>query len=398
MLVHFSINHVLTICCSVKRVNYLQFLKGAYFDSSVDVISTWPKGRLHRLSLVQELPNDFNGLGFAQPLVFFTFKPFVVLSTSIVAGSIRQLRISIPSRDIVPFITSQLDSLKSLEMIDVSASLVSVPQIKALLARFPRLRHIIADSCNGFTRIEAMTLWHALGRAFAFAAIERAAELDNKLKTHVWLQGSGENPRPEDELGRRGAERRIRPGRRGVATATISLREPRVTTVTNGNIQATTSTDRLKTELKVKVLPYPSSLVSISVDAYAKLDTDQGQAHALHESFRQRFRLGWDEGVAMLRAIWKRMQISHTRGTTRVFVPQGCVFLVHSDDSRPTGKDNELSGCVPVGSTFDWEGLIGYDWPYPTLCCAGSSEDKTLHEQHCGHFRWDEEDEDRGVS
>jgi hypothetical protein len=369
--VYFRVSFSHTDSCSVKRVNYYQFLRGTYFDSFVEALSSWPKGQLRNLSLVQDLPRDYNGLGFAQPLVFFSFKPLVVLSTSIYTSNLVKLSIRIPSRDVVTFIASQPDSFKSLEVIDVSTCSVSVPQIRTLLVRFPKLRHIIADDSRAFVRIEAMTLWHALGRAFAFAAVERAGEMENAFRARATLLAAEGNGAPVQA----DVPHRSRPGRRGVATATISLRETRTTNTPNPHPnQASGGNNR---DTRLKVLPMPPLARSLSVDAYMDSNLDS------YANFQRQFQVGWEEGINMLRSVWKRMQTSQSRSTTRVMAPRDCKFLADRNSSDP---DAETSPCLPVGVSFDWEGLMTNEWPCPVLCCAGERGERGLHATGCGHF------------
>lgn len=293
-------------------------------------------------------------------------------------SKLRSLKIQIPSRDMTPFITSKTESFSSLENVDISTGSISVPQIKILLVRFPQLRHIVADDSNSYTRIEEGTLWHALGRSFAFAAIERADELESSMKSDSSRLGF------PDDMMHPEALRRSRPGRRGLATATISLRnQPQVTPgiQTPATTFSTVSTHTMGP--KIRVLPLPANLTSLSINAYAKAQTTQ------HDEFRTLFIAGWDEGITMLRAVWRRMQTSHMRGTSCVMAPRECKFLAGNGRPHPRddGEQQKMSTCVNVGSGFDWDGLFAYEWPRPVLCCAGSSDDLNLHVAHCGHFK-----------
>lgn len=133
--------HLLTKrLCSVQKANYIQFLKGAYFDSALVALSKW--SQLPVLSIVQD-PLDLTAVDprqvFAQPIVFFRLEAIsILLHSRTVVHSMHAFRLRIPSRAVArvlcmaPVATQGLDDRfqdLSLGPIDVSGA---IPLLKYL--------------------------------------------------------------------------------------------------------------------------------------------------------------------------------------------------------------------------------------------------------------------------
>ncbi|CAG7853736.1 SubName: Full=Uncharacterized protein {ECO:0000313/EMBL:CCA69983.1} [Serendipita indica DSM 11827] len=88
----------------VQEATYYQFLRGAYFDSLLTHIASWPaESQLCSLSIIQTMPPQIDApQRFAQPIVFHSL---TTLSTLVHAPSLRNLQIltiRVPGRVITP--------------------------------------------------------------------------------------------------------------------------------------------------------------------------------------------------------------------------------------------------------------------------------------------------------
>ncbi|MBW0509164.1 hypothetical protein O181_048879 [Austropuccinia psidii MF-1] len=154
---------------NVLKRTYEPFLKGAYFDSALDLLSKWPGSVTFRsLSLVQDLPppyeksKSFND-GIAQPIILFRFNCVINLATSPLARHLRNLRLRIPNRNLVLPLTNNSSHLytipigsaelnlpiplfPSLKLLDLSTSLFSsITNLTTILKQYPSLQHLIID-------------------------------------------------------------------------------------------------------------------------------------------------------------------------------------------------------------------------------------------------------------
>ncbi|KAG6915258.1 hypothetical protein DXG01_012443 [Tephrocybe rancida] len=236
----------------VKKATYYQFLKGSYFDSTLLALSAWPpspKG-LPKLSIVQDAftpdPNDPTPR-FAQPIVFFRLDLHLSLLVHSDASqrSLDALRVRIPARPVIqPLTIAYLhpslppDSTTSaispspppIHFLDLATCSVSESDAEKLLVRFTALQHLILDGCTSLLRGGAPPepeWWAAFGRRLVLAGVKRAKDRERELRE--WYEAQqrmsmppelldAENERQTDE------PKRVRKGRRGLATATITLR------------------------------------------------------------------------------------------------------------------------------------------------------------------------------
>lgn len=390
---------------SVKTATYYQFLKGSYFDAIFDLIAGWPSSSsLTRLSIIQDpLPPPPAGRSaFAQPIVFFSLTPLTTLSLSPATQNITHLRLRIPSRQPVRFIISSKPEdlhtgkypFPNTTVLDISTcALRNYSDLESLLnfVGGGHLRHLLLDHtglCDGVARN-----WEMLGRTCALAGVKRSRDYEKTLKTlrHAITADTDNLEGTEERLANIAQDRRVRPGRRGMATATISLRGERpIVPAASTSLPHPGSSEKAA---KIRICPSPPRLLSLCISL-------PGQQHVAEEvrireaSARTDFIRGWSEGVGQLRSIWTRLRQSQSKGV------KVCRFHV--------GGQNEGSEDIPMhtglvemrGSHNDklWEELDTLQ--PPVLCFAGPrgegfldghlEDDWSGHPNGCGHrISWD---------
>jgi len=356
----------------------LPSLQGAYFDSTLHVLSQWPHSNdraIPSLSIVQDPidPEVSQRQHFAQPLVFFRLDPLTTLVCSDFLRSLTSLRLRIPGRQFVRFICADPRSLPALEFLDISTCLVLESEVEALLMRFTTLRHLILDGCS-MKRLDIVDgEWVALGKNCSLAGVKRAKEREKKLR--AWLEASATRSTVANndqsitevfDFNDRGGTRRLRRGRRGLATATISLRESSakdnsLSTFVPGVADIPTT--------RIRILPPAPSLASLAITISSQISPDR------HTSVRTDFGRGWTEGLAQLTAIRNRLRQSWQNG----------VRLVRFS-GEPCASEEGLDGLVDAGSEPDFNAI---DAKIPLLCLAGPGR-KEGHIEGCGHaIGWD---------
>lgn len=344
----------------VKVATYYQFLKGAYFDTTLTTLSRWPSYKLPTLSIVQDPPDPLisSGKHFAQPLVFFQLEPISVLLCSEYISSLMHLRLRIPSRQVSRFIMSIPSSVPALRLLDLSTCNILASDMEEILIRFHGLQHLILDGCGVARDQSQATEWNNIGKICATVTVRRAKAREKELKT--WLQQNAATatapavvPQP--------AARRIRPGRRGLATATISLREeptasePDIIHVPAGIVIP-----------KVRIIPSPPALLSLCTSASFITDVQ-------HQTIREEFEKGWDEGLAQRAAVKSRLYGSWKNGIR--------MMRITADVSG--GGYNGLE-AIEDESAFYPEQDDSVSLVPPVLCLAGSGT-SGKHAEGCGH-------------
>ncbi|KAH7885994.1 hypothetical protein F5I97DRAFT_1809443 [Phlebopus sp. FC_14] len=349
----------------VQRATYYQFLKGAYFDTTLQALSRWPPHKAPALSIVQDPldPELARTQHFAQPLVFFRLEPITTLMCSPYLQSLTSFRLRIPSRQVAAFISTSPLSAPELRILDLSTCNIRLVDVEALAARFKHLNHLILDGCS-IARVDSLGEWAAIGKACVLGTVKAAKEREKKLRS--WLErqaerglmiGQTEHPAGVADP----AGRRVRPGRRGLATAMVSLRDP----------PPRAATPVVHTEVmvpRVRVVPSFPAIRSLST-------TCNPIHHEKHDTMRAEFEKGWDEGLAQLTAVRTRLYQSWRNGV-RVM--------------RITGKDGTEEGFEGLEDIDNDAAFNGHNaegaglWKAPVLCLAGP--DRTAqHADGCGH-------------
>ncbi|KAH7914755.1 hypothetical protein BJ138DRAFT_1143199 [Hygrophoropsis aurantiaca] len=356
-------NLVLRFRPYVQKATYYQFLKGAYYDTTLHALSRWPTSNIPTISIVQEPldPNVARGQHFAQPLVFFRLDPLTALVCSGFAQSITCFRLRVPSRQVARFLCSSPAAAPGIELLDLSTCSVAMSDTETILAHFSKMKHLILDGCSIMRGEPREGEWIAVGKACALGPVKRAKEREKKLV--AWLGTNALSSSEPDRLQAMGAQhtgRRIRPGRRGLATAAISLRASPPRDVPTPVVSNVTNT-------KIRIMPSLPALLSFSTNSPTICSDRYG-------SIRMDFMQGWTEGLAQLTAIRMRLRQSW-RNNVRV-VRFGDILGSEEglDDLVDVEDEEEFDVSQSEGNSFG---------NAPALCLAG--EEGESHTEHCGH-------------
>lgn len=404
----------------MQRATYYQFLKGAYFDSTLTSLSNVYAPNLTALSIVQDpldkAPVHPSQSKFAQPLVFFSLEPFITLSVSPFVANVTHLRLRVPTRNVSPFIYIPVESFPVLKLLDMSTCNLKESDVEALLARFSGLEHVILDACSIFRVLVqpgagAETRegeWRAFGKACALSGVRRAKEREKELR--AWVEAhwhthatrvAQDGALETDDAVQNGpgavggpATSNRRAGRRGIANSNISLRRstqlPSFTSTTD-NTSPPTSLP------KIRVFPSPPSLLTLSTTNHI-LSTSDASKHA---TFRAEFALGWQEGVSQVLATWRRLRASRANGVRVVWMD------VEKEKGNVRNRSSKLDdgfyglSDLPVdGVPFkEWseERIVQGSGACPILCFAGY-QGSGDHMPGCNHEIakevWPDDDDD----
>ncbi|KAI0639832.1 hypothetical protein C8Q77DRAFT_1045644 [Trametes polyzona] len=378
----------------VQRATYYQFLKGAYFDSTLFALSSWPQPTLPVLSIVQDpLDPAIAPTNFAQPLVFFRLDPLSTLATSPLSDNLKHFRLRVPGRQVARHLHTALHSFPALEFLDLSTSNVGSQDVAGLLGRLRDLQVLVLDGCPIVSQRIDVQLdagdpfqqWAELGEAMALAGVARASEREKKLRAWTDAYYAQENEQAATTSGKK-----VRRGRRGLATATISLRAPSPERALQPSRDI--PPERIpKRGQKIRVLPPAPALRSLATSFPAPL------VPGTYESVREEFERGWAVGIARLQAIRLRHLTSWRNGVSRIvrFAEKGSPEWEEEEEHGEEGLvglvdvEEESAFMLNVAGDEDGEGGAKTGFACPLLCIAGSKRDGE-HVESCGHrMGWD---------
>ena len=392
--------------CSVQRATYYQFLAGAYFDTTLLTLSRWPACDLPALSIVQDpLDPTLAPANFAQPLVFFRLDPLSALARSPFAEDLRHFRLRIPARQAARFLYALPNALPRVELLDMSTCNVLESDVEGMLGRFVRLRALILDGCyivsqravaaDGQGPEEAFGHWAALGKMMALSGAKYARDREKRLKLFLEALRARALALEEDAQQREHAARRPKRGRRGLATATISLRDsPPKNSVALPKLPAGATSSSIPPAQRVRILPALPALRTLATTPPSSVGPDK------HDTIRAEFARGWNEGIAQLCAIRGRLRTSWGNGVRVVRIDpeyeideedgdgeDGLAGLMDVDDERAFLVTSKATGGDDEGreNTVDEARMLGIeDGTCPSLCLAGPGR-KEGHIEGCGH-------------
>lgn len=357
----------------VERATYLPFLQGSYFDSTLVQLTRWPatkENHLKNLSITQDTISYSAHIRFAQPIVFFSFRPLTELAISPIGQFIQALRITVPAKPVISYLASQENSFPQLEFLDISTTALPPPSperaISTLLEKLIRLRHIVIDR-NAGTMPRDSPGWASLGRACALAGVGRAKQKEKEIQEWVDRKREEEEairaavaeetpvlPAPPVAVAPAPAARGRR-GRRGLAAATISLRDPRPADATSGPSSSRTSNNDPSIR-RIRVVPSPPTLRTFST-AFAGPSNPAAQQRL---DWSRAFINGFMDGCRTLNAIWKRMQDSATVRVMRFTDTDPEPFQVDGDDIPAVFR-----GVTDIAVAGHW---IGWEPTEPVIC------------------------------
>ncbi|CAK5262854.1 unnamed protein product [Mycena citricolor] len=344
----------------VQKATYQQFLSGSYFDPVLECLAQWPASNLPTLSIIQQPmdPSQAPKVSFAQPIVFFRLDLHLAnLARSAYLSTLKSFRLRIPARPVAGPLTTHYRSLPSVELLDLSTCNVFGSDLtETIFPRLPRLAHLILDKTTLLRGDFHSEDWAVLGKGFALSGVRRMREREKKLR-----QARLETVAVEPAAVRRTA----RPGRKGVSTATISLRQspPRETRVVGFR-----NTPEAVATRKVRLLPPPPAVRSFATTLPASVSASK------HAEIREHFEQGWIEGLSQIVQIRARLFQSYRLGST---------IMRFDDEDLENDSEEGLSGLVEV---TDWEDEL--DIKAPVLCFAGPVK-SDAHPEGCAHsFAW----------
>ncbi|THV06524.1 hypothetical protein K435DRAFT_960495 [Dendrothele bispora CBS 962.96] len=357
------------------------------------------------------LPKRTLESGFAQPIVFFRLDTTVpeLLRSDSLRLSATSLRLRLPGRSLVKSLLSPpppnppsfgapvvpgstthvprkyyppknayLPPAPFLNFLDVSSSAVPETAIPLILARYPYLTHFIADDC-AILRGELATRdggrdWAKLAKECSLAGSHKAKDREKKIK--AWLEeekvayeerdkkrkaGEGDS---QSSGGSRAAEKekkKSRRGRKGLATATISLKKAKNDATAGGNSETggppRPRADPVLFSQKIRILPPLPALRSFSTSFVSSSSTDPDSSFDV-STIHDQWDRGWSEGIHTLVQIRNRLRTSWRNGTTRVLrfatqdeVRSGAALDSSSRRQRPqTPEENSSSSRSPARS------------------------------------------------
>ena len=381
---------------SVQRPNYYQFHAGIYFDLSIGALTKWTSPSLRVMSITQDPQAQQMRTGFAQPLVFFNFQPFLDLSISRTACNITSLRLRVPGRDVTAFLAAAPNAFPSLARLGLSTGSVRGGQLNKVLSRFDRLEHLALDNCP-FLSYRDPEDWVSLGRECALVGVQKAKAREKAIK--AWWA----NNAPvitEGNVGQQaGAPRKAKSGRKGLAAATISIRGANAPSVPVAGPSVASSAEdstaeeealleALQRNLSIRVAPRPTKLRTLTLSAPTPIEAEQDaddsddNTNDSLEVYREKFTEGWNSGIATLGAIWARMKALNAGRSIVVRLTLG------AGPEMPGPK-----GLRRIEEEY-WAELEQGSYPAPSLCFAGL---KAIgHAENCGHratvHRWHDKD------
>lgn len=370
----------------MQRATYYQFLAGAYFDNMIVALSKWPASSIPKLSIIQDpLDASVAPTGkFAQPFVFHRLDQFSTLCRAPSIAALPYFRLRIPSRQISRFIYQPQRSLPSLQWLDLSTCDVRSGDVEAILGRFTKLQHLILDQCNLITQRElpeggSESQWAALGKIMALSGVRLMKDREKKLR--VWLEATAQPVESSADSNAASSSGKRKKGRRGLATATISLRETTEPEPLPAFAQGAFTAQELglKPDTRLRVLPPKPKLASLAVSLPPHANTEQLGPDVI----RAEFELGWAQGILQLITIRNRLKTSWYNGIAKVVKFEDLSPDLAEDDDE---GDREY-GLVGLRGVDEEETFgLGMDGDRcPVLCLAGSANSSADHAEGCGH-------------
>ncbi|KIY73449.1 hypothetical protein CYLTODRAFT_485594 [Cylindrobasidium torrendii FP15055 ss-10] len=357
----------------VEKATYLPFLKGTYFDSTLVGISQWEHPALKSVSIIQD-PLETVRLdpqasvhvpegrekSFAQPIVFFRWEQ--PLLTLLSCDHLTALRFRLPGRPLSPaFARSTVRPYSHLRALDLSTAALLSQDVESILTRVSRIEHLILNACSTLTHqlgnghSDSQDNWFDLGRLCATAGSRRAKEYERLLNN--WLaEVIASHPKVERVDGK-GAKTSTRNkpakkgGRKGLATSTISFRQPNTGPKLPERF-TTSTTDIGNIPQRVRILPAMPTIKSLSVTVASSAVGTTPTPHA--QDIRDSFAAGWEQGLDVL---MKQRRQHLTTWSTRLASATAAAIRSLQSSTYPEYASHYASGssaqATSVPTIFD---------------------------------------------
>ncbi|KAJ3998145.1 hypothetical protein F5050DRAFT_1689455 [Lentinula boryana] len=318
----------------VQKASYHQFLSGSYFDSILESLSRWPPGRLSTLSIVQDplTSESLTTRGFAQPIVFFQLESTFpgLLRGPYLRIPLRTLRLRFPSRNIIRSLThkyvrrvanAHLSPTPYLEFLDLSTCLISESSLPQIITQYPSLTHIILDGCNILRNNDVAIRdnareWGGVSMSCAVAGMGKAKERERKL--NAWRDALKTGKKRGGKLDDRGSQAHNSAhtrGRKGLATATLSLRKEDTLSESPSFRPAITDSS---TPERIRILPPLPTLRNLTANLYVPASMITSEIGMLPPDvldpllvdIHREWERGWAEGLTQLVKARERLHAS----------------------------------------------------------------------------------------
>jgi hypothetical protein len=376
---------------SVKRATYDQFLKvtivpfhswigflnysqGAYFDSTLTKLASWPKGKITQVTIVQdtyEIPPDQQT--FAQPLVFFRLDTVSEFARSPLVQQLPALCLRVPHRPVARYLAVPRAS-PAIRVLDLSTSSMSGAEIDPLLARLTKLEALILDGC-ALVRAGAggEEDWRAVGHVCATASLRLVRERERRLR--AWLEHkaaieavsvSPQTPQSSMRLNARAKSNAK--SRKGVGSLTANMQ----------SLSVSSGREVVLAVPKIRILPTYPKLRALSTTVPFLEDLPFDVKEALAE--------GWRDGVRVIQTTRSRLRTSLSHGVRIVRMEDAA-----NQDESTDGHEAEsgMNGLIDVNSSDAVWAEDGISYPAPVLCLAGP-EKHAEHSSGCAHeYSWE---------
>jgi len=248
----------------------------------------------------------------------------------------------------------------------------------SLLTALPCLHSLILDDCRTVHGggEQASEEWFAFGRALALATHQRMRAREKELKQYRerLIASAGRTAAAP-----RAREKKAKKGRKGLATATISLRDKpgegsgSVSQSPLSGAPEDAGEPPMPPEKlgRIRVLPPAPMLRGLAVTPSAHIPI------TAHAAIAEEFAQGWATGIATLSAVRARLRVSAGNGTARV------MRFARQQEGMSKDEVNPLWGLVDA-EECDMEELQEAATGVPVLCLAGPAHD-VAHANGCPH-------------
>lgn len=299
------------------------------------------------------------------------------------APSLKVLRLRIPSRPVIRSMCgvtpsgttsypSDLNPPPDLEFLDLSTCNVLENEVDMILVRFPSLKHLILDGCYILRADFRDGDWNALGKRCALAGVRRAKQREKAL--NAWIEARNQTAGPVGQDVNLGSvARRVKRGRKGLATATFSLRG---SSPSGSQSVLATVVNNTQKEAKIRILPSAPKLKTLSITISPLVDP------AKYPMIRAEFDAGWTEGIALLAVTRARLRSSAKHGFRIMHACSAIDNVLEEQDSWLEGLEDIDANDSAFGVLDNAAGST--ELSPPVLCFAGASRSMN-HEENCGH-------------